>query len=574
MGKIYNGENEMRRTYLIDSENINDVWVELLQVLEDEDEILVFYTDKSAHMGYDRIVCLMEQKRGTVHWIKCFEGQNALDFQLVTELGSCLSRNGSREYIIVSNDTGYDAVVRYWQQKGCSVRRIKGADCEKGAPAERRQEMLSEKALTEKSGQKASEKIPSEKSGQDVSSEKVPSEKKTPAATSEQAPAEKKGRKAKAKKTGAAANRCAEQVRKETECTERESGEALNKSAASAAESHEEEADKSAASAAESHEEEADKLPASAVESRGEEPEKPASSVKKAHRKKSPKAASAEKECGELCEMAVPAENGLEEAEASAEKECMEASEKTVEEDGKEAEESGSCRQEDSEENIRKKRKNRRKKSQKEKKEEIGESVMEDIPVFTEEPEPLEEEEAVFEQELFGDEEENRESGTVEADEKQSGGGVDCREALLKIFRRTGSREPEEDCQFLLELCKTLKLSNMSLVHNVMEYHFGLATGNGIYRFIRENPGCRGVLSAGYSNNKKERERRYLELILTRNERSLQEGDLDQILKILNGIPKKNLNGIHSALLRRFGQEDGGSLYAVLRNHVKIIRAL
>ena len=63
----------MRRTYLIDSENINDVWVELLQVLEDEDEILVFYTDKSAHMGYDRIVCLMEQKRGTVHWIKCFE---------------------------------------------------------------------------------------------------------------------------------------------------------------------------------------------------------------------------------------------------------------------------------------------------------------------------------------------------------------------------------------------------------------------------------------------------------------------------------------------------------------------
>ena len=36
----------MRRTYLIDSENINDVWVELLQVLEDRDEILVFYTDK------------------------------------------------------------------------------------------------------------------------------------------------------------------------------------------------------------------------------------------------------------------------------------------------------------------------------------------------------------------------------------------------------------------------------------------------------------------------------------------------------------------------------------------------
>lgn len=62
----------MRRTYLIDSENINDVWVELLQVLEDEDEILVFYTDKSAHMGYDRIVCLMDKKGGR------FTGSSAL----------------------------------------------------------------------------------------------------------------------------------------------------------------------------------------------------------------------------------------------------------------------------------------------------------------------------------------------------------------------------------------------------------------------------------------------------------------------------------------------------------------
>ncbi|MDO4267516.1 MAG: PIN domain-containing protein, partial [Eubacteriales bacterium] len=119
----------MKRTYLIDSENINDIWVELLQTLEDKDEILVFYTDKSAHMGYDKIVCLMEQKKGSVRWIKCFEGQNALDFQLVTELGSRISQDGKREYVIVSNDTGYDAVVRYWQQKDCRVRRMKSTEC-------------------------------------------------------------------------------------------------------------------------------------------------------------------------------------------------------------------------------------------------------------------------------------------------------------------------------------------------------------------------------------------------------------------------------------------------------------
>lgn len=496
----------MRRTYLIDSENINDVWVELLQVLEDRDEILVFYTDKSAHMGYDRIVCLMEQKRGAVHWIKCFEGQNALDFQLVTELGSCLSQNGSREYIIVSNDTGYDAVVRYWQQKGCSVRRIKGTDCEKGAPEERRQEEKAEKAVSEK-----------------------------------------KGRNNKSEKAGAAACVHGEEPAAQKSCAEKNCGEEpiLQESCA--------------------------------VENHGEKPGKSASSAKKVRRKKSPKAVSAENGRGEMREAEACAEDicgEMREVEACAENSCEEMSPKEVSAGKDEAEGEGSCGQTTSEGNGRKKRKNRRKKTQKEKKEECREFAEEDTLVFTEKPEPFEDDEAVLEQELFGDGEEDRENGEAETEEKHNGGGADWKEELLKIFRRTGSREPEEDRRFLLELCKTLKISNMSLVHNVMEYHFGLATGNGIYRFIRENPGCRGELSAGYSNNKKERERRYLELILARSEMSLQEGDVDQILKILNGVPKKNLNGIHSALLRRFGQEDGGSFYAVLRNHVKIIRAL
>lgn len=497
----------MRRTYLIDSENINDVWVELLQVLEDGDEILVFYTDKSAHMGYDRIVCLMEQKRGAVHWIKCFEGQNALDFQLVTELGSCLSQNGNREYIIVSNDTGYDAVVRYWQQKGCSVRRIKGTDCEKGAPEERRQEEKAEKALSEK-----------------------------------------KGRKDKSEKAEAAERDRREEPTAKKFCLEGNCGE---------------EPEESESSAVGDRGEETEKSESCALGNCGEKSEKSASSAKKARRKKSPKAVSAEDGCGETREV-----------EACAENSCEEMSPKEVSAGKDEAEGEGSCGQTTSEGNGRKKRKNRRKKTQKEKKEECRESAEEDTLVFTEEPEPFEDDEAVLEQELFGDGEEDRENGEAETEEKQNGGGADWKEELLKIFRRTGSRDPEEDRRFLLELCKTLKLSNMSLVHNVMEYHFGLATGNGIYRFIRENPGCRGELSAGYSNNKKERERRYLELILARSEMSLQEGDVEQILKILNGVPKKNLNGIHTALLRRFGQEDGGSFYAVLRNHVKIIREL
>ena len=111
-------------------------------------------------------------------------------------------------------------------------------------------------------------------------------------------------------------------------------------------------------------------------------------------------------------------------------------------------------------------------------------------------------------------------------------------------------------------------------MHNVLEYHFGQTAGNAIYHFIKENPGCRGELSAGYSNNKKQRERQYLSLILRRNHIVPEEGDEEAILKILGGIPRKNLNSIHTALVKKFGQEEGGNCYAVLRNHVKIIRGL
>ncbi|MDO4268293.1 MAG: hypothetical protein Q4C73_07445, partial [Eubacteriales bacterium] len=147
-------------------------------------------------------------------------------------------------------------------------------------------------------------------------------------------------------------------------------------------------------------------------------------------------------------------------------------------------------------------------------------------------------------------------------------------EQLFDIFDETGSRDPEGDLSFLTDLCRTLKLSNMSLVHNVLEFHFGQETGNAIYRFIKDNPGCRGQLSAGYSNSKKERERQYLDLVLERSGVPMEEGDAELILKIINAIPRKNLNGIHTSLVRRFGQEDGSGFYAVLRNHVKIIRGL
>ena len=118
--------------YLIDSENVGDFWIPLLELPADQAELIVFYTKNSPHMSYDSLIKLKESDR-TVTFIKCYEGTNALDFQLCSELGFLIAGNPGDEFIIVTNDTGYDAAVKYWRRKEYSVKRIAGKDSRTGS---------------------------------------------------------------------------------------------------------------------------------------------------------------------------------------------------------------------------------------------------------------------------------------------------------------------------------------------------------------------------------------------------------------------------------------------------------
>ena len=83
-------------------------------------------------MSYDSLIKLKESDR-IVTFIKCYEGTNALDFQLCSELGFLIAMNPGDEFIVVTNDTGYDAAVKYWRRKEYSVKRIAGKDSRTGS---------------------------------------------------------------------------------------------------------------------------------------------------------------------------------------------------------------------------------------------------------------------------------------------------------------------------------------------------------------------------------------------------------------------------------------------------------
>lgn len=137
-----NKMNFMKQTiYLVDSENVNDAWVQLLPKLDRWDRIIVFHTKNSPHFTTESASQMADfQKRLT--WEKCFTGTNGLDFQLVSRLGYLICKKPRATFVIVSNDTGFDAAIKYWVQEGKQVSRIRGASCKEEAPLTEVQEKI------------------------------------------------------------------------------------------------------------------------------------------------------------------------------------------------------------------------------------------------------------------------------------------------------------------------------------------------------------------------------------------------------------------------------------------------
>lgn len=112
----------MSNTYYIDSENVGDAWIDLVSI-DSDNTYYLFYTGRSPRIAYNSLLHLLDA--GTKpQFILCKEGNNALDFQLVTFLGYQLGSDKEQNAVIVSNDTGFDAVVTFWADRGFSIRRL------------------------------------------------------------------------------------------------------------------------------------------------------------------------------------------------------------------------------------------------------------------------------------------------------------------------------------------------------------------------------------------------------------------------------------------------------------------
>ncbi len=111
-----------RKVYLVDTENIGSAWKELLPKKGSKDMLVLFFTEHSPGVSYSDLD-FIRQYPTSFETIECYPGKNGLDFQLVSYLGYLIKSAPKTDYIIVTNDTGYDAVVKFWTEREMSVKR-------------------------------------------------------------------------------------------------------------------------------------------------------------------------------------------------------------------------------------------------------------------------------------------------------------------------------------------------------------------------------------------------------------------------------------------------------------------
>lgn len=116
--------------YYVDVENVGNEWMNIIKDETPNDKILYLFTSKYAHLTYSEAAFLHDYMSLGVVYIKegwsCGGGSNAIDYYLMGTMNNDIITDENaeeNEYIILSDDKGYDAFIRELKEKGINIRR-------------------------------------------------------------------------------------------------------------------------------------------------------------------------------------------------------------------------------------------------------------------------------------------------------------------------------------------------------------------------------------------------------------------------------------------------------------------
>lgn len=103
--------------YLIDFENVQNKGLENIDSLSKTEHVHIFSTKNAINIRMDIVFSKEIDIQG--HIVP--DGNQSLDMHLVSYLGYLLGIHGKQcVYVIVSKDTDYDNIIKFWKEKGYS----------------------------------------------------------------------------------------------------------------------------------------------------------------------------------------------------------------------------------------------------------------------------------------------------------------------------------------------------------------------------------------------------------------------------------------------------------------------
>lgn len=103
--------------YLVDYENYKNLVG--ISVLSENDRVVIFYSIKANTLSFESHKDILNSKARIEYKLVEVGGQNALDFQLSSYLGSLIGVDvdSNNKYYIVSKDKGFGYVATFWKNE-------------------------------------------------------------------------------------------------------------------------------------------------------------------------------------------------------------------------------------------------------------------------------------------------------------------------------------------------------------------------------------------------------------------------------------------------------------------------
>ena len=148
--------------YMVDYENTGVRGIAGIEGLRSTDRLIILYGPKTGSVPFEDMV-KMTSSPAAVEFVRTTKtAKNYLDFQLTTYIGYLIAQRSAEKYYIISRDSGFDAVLDFWSERGIQIERFVNLLLE-GIQEQPAKATAAKETAAQKPASKAAEKSASEK---------------------------------------------------------------------------------------------------------------------------------------------------------------------------------------------------------------------------------------------------------------------------------------------------------------------------------------------------------------------------------------------------------------------------